>query len=40
MKKKLRVGLYGSFGHQIHSKLYDNDDAELAAVAAVGDWFF
>ena len=40
MKKKLRVGLYGSFGHQIHSKLYDNDDAELVAMAAVGDWFF
>ncbi|MBR2883640.1 MAG: Gfo/Idh/MocA family oxidoreductase [Clostridia bacterium] len=40
MKKKLKVGLYGNRGHQIQSKLYDNEEAELAAVCDVADSFF
>ncbi len=35
MKKKLRIGLYGQNGHQIHEKLYCHTDAELAAVCNV-----
>lgn len=40
MKKKLRVGIYGAFGHQIHYKLYDNEEAELVALCSVSDAFF
>ena len=40
MNKKLRVGLYGNYGHQIQDKLYDNEDAELVAVSDVSDSFF
>ncbi|MBE7054516.1 MAG: Gfo/Idh/MocA family oxidoreductase [Ruminococcaceae bacterium] len=40
MKKKLRVGLYGSYGHQIHYKLYNNEEAELVALCEVSDSFF
>ena len=40
MKKKLRVGIYGAFGHQIHYKLYDNEEAELVALCSVSDSFF
>lgn len=35
MSKKLKVGLYGQYGHQIHEKLYCNPNAELVAVCNV-----
>lgn len=39
MNKKLRVGIYGQYGHQIHKKLYTNPNAELVAVCNVTDEF-
>jgi len=33
---KIRVGLYGSNGHQIHNRLIDHPHAEIVAVAAFG----
>ena len=33
MKDKIRLGLYGSNGHQIKHKLTDHPDAELVAVS-------
>ena len=33
MKDKIRLGLYGSNGHQINHKLTDHPDAELVAVS-------
>lgn len=33
MKNKIRLGLYGSNGHQINHKLTDHPDAELVAVS-------
>lgn len=39
MKKKLRIGLYGENGHQIHDKLYSNSNAELTALCNVSSEF-
>lgn len=39
MKNKIRVGLYGSNGHQIHSKLHSHSKAELAAMCGVSEAF-
>lgn len=35
MYKKIKVGLYGQNGHQIHRKLIDNPNAELVAVCGM-----
>ena len=35
MNSKLKVGLYGQYGHQIFGKLYNNPEAELVAVCAL-----
>lgn len=39
MNKKIRVGVYGQYGHQIHEKLYRNPNAELVAVCNVTNEF-
>ena len=39
MNKKIRVGIYGQYGHQIHEKLYMNSNAELVAVCNVTNEF-
>ena len=40
MKKKIRIGLYGSNGHQIHKKLINHKNAELVAVCKMDKSFF
>jgi len=37
MDKKIRVGIYGEYGHQIENKLYNNPNAELKAVCNVSE---
>ena len=39
MNKKLSVGLYGFWGHQIHKALYDNPEAEMTAVCGADDYW-
>lgn len=40
MEKKIKIGLYGSNGHQIHKKLINHKNAELVAVCNIDKSFF
>jgi len=39
MEKKFKIGLYGSFGHQIGLEIYEDDITEIAAVCKLSDYF-
>ena len=38
-RKKLNVGLYGQYGHQIMGILYNHTDAQISAICDIGDYF-
>ena len=40
MTNRIRVGLYGQNGHQVHGKLQNSEDAEVVAVCSVTDAFY
>lgn len=39
MKEKLKVALYGLYGHQLHRSLNDSENAEIVAVCGLGSFF-
>lgn len=39
MKEKLKVALYGLYGHQLHRSLNNSENAEIVAVCGLGDFF-